>query len=386
MMTYRVKNSNGTTVLGTVCAVVFCLFSLLYLVDYQSEVLMAMQHDLSKGATHYNTWVGGILITFILFLIRLAMQAVFPLRGGLQAINYLPSTLLLTMLTAYRPDMPTSTYIGLWAWLAPLLLAVYVYTAIVLGRLNLQTGRSMETDAFSSLEAWIASTLFCAQFLFCGLMSESNDVYHYRVRMERMMMQGRYTEALEVGKESAQTDSNLTMLRASALVHEGQLGDRLFRYPVKGSSSSLLPLKNGSHCLFLNTDTIFRNLGAKPLEYMDFRTYVKAMQQSGRDTIPLGDYRLCALLIDRKLDAFVRLLPHYYEVDSLLPHHYREALILYTHLRAHPVIVYHDNVLDTDFNDFQKLDRKYGQESERRLNLMKHYFGTYWWYYYNDRS
>ena len=87
--------------------------------------------------------------------------------------------------------------------------------------------------------------------------------------------------------------------------------------------------------------------------------------------------------MDKKLDAFAHNITKYYEVnDSVkLPKHYKEALILYTHLHSNPCIVYHDNVLDADFEDMQKLEARFEKRSAKNINVYDNYAGTYWWYY-----
>lgn len=170
-----------------------------------------------------------------------------------------------------------------------------------------------------------------------GMAIDTTDVKRYASRMERLMAKGEYQKALEVGEQSDKTDRRLMQLRIEALAHEHQLGDRLFAYPIKGASGK--------------------------------------MAQKG------GDYELCAYLIDRQLDQFVEALPRYYQVDQSLPRYYREALVQYCHLRSNPRIIYHDNVLDTDYQDMQQLEREYPDRKARQVAVFRQYEGTYWYYY-----
>ena len=78
-------------------------------------------------------------------------------------------------------------------------------------------------------------------FVFAGLGSNSNDVYHYRMKAERCLMRHDWDGAALVGRKSLATDSSLTMLRAYALAKQGLLGEYLFNYPVIGNSRVLLP-------------------------------------------------------------------------------------------------------------------------------------------------
>jgi hypothetical protein len=115
--------------------------------------------------------------------------------------------------------------------------------------------------------------------------------------------------------------------------------------------------------------------------------YLELMQR--RDTIDdkhIADYQLCGLLIEKRIDDFVRLLRRYYsESDTLiidqLPRHYREAMTLYTHLRSRPVVIYQNSVMDEDWKNLQELEAKYPDATERKGKVEEQYRGTYWYYY-----
>ena len=188
-----------------------------------------------------------------------------------------------------------------------------------------------------------------------GIAIDSTDVRRYASRMERLMQRGDYQAALEVGDESDKTDRHLMMLRIEALGHEHQLGDRLFSYPIQGKSAD-----------------------------------VKGLQGKQGDMTNLkGDYELCAYLVDKQLDKFAAALPHYYSLSDSqsgqrlrLPRYYREALVLYNHLRSNPQIIFHNTVMDTDFQDFRQLERQYSDPKARQVAVFRHYEGTYWYYYF----
>ena len=113
---------------------------------------------------------------------------------------------------------------------------------------------------------------------------------------------------------------------------------------------------------------------------MHYLDYQRRHKRLNRRTI---DYQLCAYLMDKKLDAFAHDITKYYEVnDSVqLPKHYKEALILYTHSHSNPCVVLHDNVLDADFEDMQKLEKSIADARERQTALRDTYGNTYWYYY-----
>lgn len=71
---------------------------------------------------------------------------------------------------------------------------------------------------------WINVLSLDVMILLVILIGNGNDVFHYRMRMESLMCEGKYQEALEVGAQSAHTDSSLTMLRIACLHKTGAMG------------------------------------------------------------------------------------------------------------------------------------------------------------------
>lgn len=184
---------------------------------------------------------------------------------------------------------------------------------------------------------WQYSLAVAMLMFVIGIAIDSTDVTTYTRRMQGYMDEGDYAKALQVGERSDKTDRRLLLLRMEALDHEHLLGERLFTYPVVGRGGQLV--RKG------------------------------------------GDYELCAYLIDKNLPRFVVALPKYYALDEQLPRHYREALVLYMHQHSNPAVVYHDNVMDTDYKDMQQQERLYPDPKARQMVLSQNYGGTYWYYY-----
>ena len=378
----RNREDGSATVVRTVCAIVFLLFVAIYVFFYQEDTLALTQHLLSGGKTVYSRVIGGSIIIIILALIQFSVAKLMQKKPlCIFAMSCFPSLYILAMLTDYAPSSSMSPW-GWWAILMPVVVALWWGVVYFLGELL----RYRYPDNGHE-EGYMARTIGCNIFLLAammigvGLMSMSNDITHYRLRMERLLMHGEYAKALEVGKKSDKSDANLTMLRVFALAHEGRLGDELFKYPVRGTSASIVPELSDGKMLMLSPDSVYRMLGAIPRHGQTTKNYLKAIVKSGQATKAAIEYQLCGMLIDKDLDGFVNLLMKTHKIDDSLPLHYREALILYTHRRSSPKVVYRNTVMDTDYDDMQRLEAETKSPGERRIQIYKQFSGTYWEYF-----
>ena len=378
----RNREDGSATVVRTVCAIVFLLFVAIYVFFYQEDTLALTQHILSGGATIYSRVIGGIIITIVLALLHFTTAKVMRTKPlCIYALSCFPSLYILAMLTDFDTSQPLSPW-RWWAILMPLAAAVWWGVVYFLGELLRYRCSDIRYE-----EGYLARTLGCNIFILAammigvGLLSNSNDITHYRLRMERLLMHGEYAKALEVGKASDKTDASLTMLRVFALAHEGRLGDELFKYPVRGTSASIVPELSDGKMLMLSPDSVYRMLGAIPRHGQTTKNYLKAIVKSGQATKAAIEYQLCGMLIDKDLDGFVNLLMKTHKIDDTLPLHYREALILYTHRRSSPKVVYSNTVMDTDYDDMQRLEAETKSPGERRIQIYKQFSGTYWEYF-----
>jgi len=347
----------GTTLVKATCAGVFTAFVFCYLYFYQAEELTYLQQTLSGGQTHYDRTIGAIIITIVLLLLQRMVYGITHLRKYAHALTYFPSSLALVALTDVTPAGRLSFT---WLWVAPLLLLVFAAWVWMEKQLEIFS-KTPRNESLFSRPMWTNMALLIAQMLLVVLCCNNNDVFHRRLKMEQLLVKGRYAEALQAGGHSHETDSALTMLRAYALSRMGQMGDKLFEYPIVGGSEMLVPNADSARTLTMNWKI------------------VKAFSHKGGRK----DYRLMASLLDRNLDDFVYHLTIDCKTDSAtMPRHYREALVLYAH-KQHK-IAYHDSVLDADYEDFRKLEKQQ-TDPVRRVAVMERAYGnTYWWYYFNQ--
>ena len=97
----RVKYSQDT-LKRVLCTFVFTLFSFFFLYFYQADLMTIIQHVLSEGQTHYNHFVGAVLITIVLLLIQVGVVRLFQRMRLAWAFTFVPSSLLLAMITDVR--------------------------------------------------------------------------------------------------------------------------------------------------------------------------------------------------------------------------------------------------------------------------------------------
>ena len=377
---------SGTLTIKVWCAVCFILFSFLWLYVFEADVIAVAQHALSGGLTTYYPLTGAIIITSVLFVVQWLVASFIRLPEKVHALTYVPSMLIIAFISDIDVDIEVTSSLGMW-WLVPIVLvawAVVVWFAHQMMKYERDDRRPM---GLFSHRVWKNLLQMAVMMFFVSLIGSTNAVFHYSAHAEVALINGDTDEALRVGEESSETDKRLTMLRVFALSKKGQLGERLFNYPIAGTSEDMLPMQPNA-LQILSADSIWKHLGAIPSRACTSGEYYKSLERDSFATSSVADYRLCGCLIDRRLDDFVKLLPKYYEVaDSLpLPRHYQEALVLYRHLRTHPAIIYHNTVVDEDWKNLKQLEKGYNLLSERKYRVYDHYSGSYWYYYFYQRD
>lgn len=389
MQNHNLNKKNGTITTQVVCAVLFCFFSFFWLYWFQADIITVAQHILSGGVTHYDRTIGAVLITLVLLILQQIVLVMVKLYRRTHALTYLPSMLVLAVISDISPEVNQHSSLGAWYFGVPLIL-LFWGGCVWLCKKILPFDSSKEAVGFFSQRSWINMLLMVVMMLCVVSIGNTNAVFHYRAHAEVALAGGDVDEALRVGERSLETDEHLTMLRIYALARKNQLGERLFQYPIAGSGNDILPLTgSNSKLLLLPADSLWRFLGARPAKTMGVARYLQALERDSFATAAVSDYALCRHLIDRDIDAFVGQLIQYHTVsDSAvmesLPRHYREALTLYTHLRSNPVVVYHNAVMDEDWDNLQELEREYPQLNVRKGKVADGYSESYWYYYFYE--
>lgn len=377
MATDERGKTKNMAVVKTTCMAMFLLFSFLYIHIYQADLLILVQTVLSKGQTTYNPMVGTPLIIVVLLVVQAVVYFLIRLDKRYHALTYFPSMLMMGVVTGV--DNEAELRVGLWAWLFPLLIVVWAIVAI--GFKNLEAFERKEDSKGMVTPSLVSNVVIMVLMcMMTAMIGNGNDVLHYRARVEKCLEKDDTMGALRVGAQSFATDANLMMLRCYALAKEGKMGEWLFRYPLEGTSEQMLPL-GGTRSIVWKSDSIYRTLGAIPKGELTTGAYLRLLVTTGKAKEAVGDYILCGMLMDRDIDRFAKTLTQYYAINDSLPMHYKEALVMYNHMRTTPTVVYRNMVVDTDYEDLQRMESESANEKERRLKAFDNYYGTYWWYY-----
>lgn len=374
---------NQDTLTRVVCTFVFTLFAFFYLYYYQADLLTVMQHVFSKGQTHYNHVIGAILITLVLLLLQVGVVNACRKVRVAWALTFVPSAMCLMALT----DVQTSVDSGLLEFgkcIYGLPVALLLFGAIVWGLDYAGVSAALSTVIKTPLRnMWVNLVVMFASILSVCLFSNSDKVYHMRIHTEQALIDNDLDEALHTIKRLDVADKNMTMLTAYTLSRKGKLAESLFEYPLTGGADALMPDGNSVKFEILPDSTFYLYLGGWYVQRMRTMKYLDYQRRHKRLNKQDIDYLLCGYLLNKNLDAFVDNIGKYYVInDSVaLPKHYKEALLMYTHMHSNPKIIYSNNVMNADFQDYQSLEKKYADKRERQTALRETYGNTYWYYY-----
>ena len=376
----KVDKDNSTVIIQMMCAIIFVLFTWGWLYFFQADALAMTQHVLSGGLTHYDRLVGAVIVTAALFLLQVIVNRATKIHKRFHALTYVPSMLLLAMLTNISQTIDNGVSLGHIIWLVIILTVIWVGLILCL-RLYENIEKELSFALFSR-SMWINMLIMVVMMIFVAWLGNTNAVFQYRMKMEGALMRGNYQQALKIGQKSLESDSDLLMLRMYALARCNEMGEHLFEYPITGNSSVVLPTNGKTKMLLCPTDSLYKFLGARPAVEMEPQRYLAMLQR--RDSVnnqAIADYLLCSYLIDRQIDRFAQEISNYYTLDTHLPKHYQEALTLYCHSRSNPVVTYRTPVVEEDYTNYQEFKKQYKDSMEQKTRISEEYRGTYWYYY-----
>ena len=375
----NVNKRRTARILTVACGLLFSVFSIVYLSVFQKDVMEALHFSLAKGKTVYAPWMSAVLITVVLLILRWGINGLVGLKGPVKALSYFPSCLLLGVIT----DVGHGVYHGegisaQWGWLLPLLLVIYVGVGWMIARVvRLWINPDLEEGIITNSNLFILLML-C---LMSACIGNSNVHFHHELQIEEALRKQDYARARLVGEKSMDPSRNLTALRAYAMSREGTMGEHLFHYPQLYGAAGLLMGVSDDTALRLNADSLYVYLGASPTLGEPAMHFFRRICQEESGNYTTLDYYLSALLLERKLEEFVKAFHELYTVKDTVPRYYQQALFLYGKMHPSSATEGQDEALEEQWKTYEEFKAGLvGTVGEG--NRMRRQFGdTYWWYY-----
>lgn len=366
-------------VVMALCAILFAVFSFLFIAKYQSSLLELLYEKVSTGKLQYNAYVVAAVITVALTTIALWINRYTGFKREWTAFSFMPSALLLSFFT----DIDRSLYTGEYnyqKWVVVFAVGAFAYAAFsfVLRRILFAKIKNIAMSAYRII--WRNLVLFVILFSLVGFLSNGEENFKREALVESYYKKGEIDKALKVGSLSNVASKTLTLQRAYILAKEGLLGEKLFEYPQLYGVEGLIP--EPEQISPLVSDNAYTLLGASLLPEESRNDMLKRALNSQTATPATKDYYLSALLLERNIVEFVDAVENLYpDTDKKdLPKHYQEALILYSDINQGEFVVDNQLMLE-DFKAFKALETEH-DDSFVRANYVRRKFGhTYWWYY-----
>lgn len=364
------------TPIRVICAIVFAIFSFLYIYMFQGELLALLQDNLSGGRTKSNALVAALIITSLLLLLQWGVNRLSKLHGRWEAVSYLPSCMLLALLTDVNDGTILYT-LARWAWGVPL--CIVIYTLLVwLNRMSSSVGK------WGFLRVlWPNLAVLSLLFVLTGQIGNNATVTHLELAAWGHVHDGEYEKVLKVGARSDDTNAELTALRILALAKTGELGDRLFYYPQRYGADALIYNRYSKQTKAYGAGEYYRHLGEEPYGGESGRSFAERMYMK-HDSAVWRELYLAALLLDKDLDAFAKVWRAMPQDGAALPVHYQEALCLYNEQHPDaPIAFKADDAVVTRFADYRALQKEYAGDDIVAKNVSKRKFGNSYWCYYD---
>lgn len=280
------------------------------------------------------------------------------------ALSYLPSVLLLAFITDIDHTIYERVTMGSWSWIFPLGMILFV-SLISLGR---KIERILGNEHRYKFLNTLVPNLLIMQIMCMGCLTLSNtdEVFHYEAEVDAALLKQDYRKALSVGAGSYRSSRELSVMRAYALSRTDSLADKLFAYPQYDASRGLL-FDERHVRTWLKPESIYQYLGDFPRQDESIVAYLRRLCYSETGNEPVLDYYLCAILLRKELDCFLRELDYFCYIEPALPKAYKEALYLY-------YVQHADWKPPFDMSELEDAYKAYRSSPHRHRD-------TYWYYY-----
>lgn len=380
--------SNTTTqkaqqMVNIICCLLFVAFCLVYLGVYQADVLAFAQHVYSSGRTVYMPFVSLTVCTSLLTALGLAVGHYLCIPLRVRALAWVPSCLLLGLLTDVNiPEVfPERSGAPWWVYI--------LLVGACLSSLGVAVRYRDSRNLFGSKLSFLTSNvvLMTLALSLVPMLGNTNEREHQLLAIERMVIDGRDREALELMSRYRPDSARLLPLEAYVLSRNGWMADSLFASGRFTSSRQLLPSYGDTLRPIALPHRLADHLGVS-LDSVDIKSPIIFLHDATADTlahVPVRDYLLMGYLLDGKLDNFVGYLSACTPtLTDSLPMVYREAIYLYNLDAERPVSV-RDDSIHLRYAEYRRIaDSEAGVDTllsaDSLALLCRKYAHSYWEY------
>ena len=361
--------------IAVILTALFVVFTFLFYVFFQRDLIALMQETWSRGQTINNPLVTAMIAALVLFLSQRLVKGFTRFAGRWEAFTWLPSYLLLGFSTSV--DSHTMHY-DLVPWAA--VLGGCLLVLLVVGWLRRFWPPDKRASFLSLLLPGIVVTII--SMVICMVLTNHDAALHQELAAWRYAARGDAGRVAAVGRRSLETTPSLTALRNVALAHEGRIGDELFTYPqpygVDGLDVSRYTRQNTQ----FGAKVFYDFLGHEPYGGENASAFFARLYR--QDDSPLHrDLYAASLLLEGRLADFVQAFPPPSSslTSVLSPRHWREAWLLCRDLTS-----YEDEELQPLLDDFLTTLRTSHTNRQATLNALYLTYGQTYWYYYYSRQ
>lgn len=365
------------TPIRIICAVLFATFSFLYIYMLQGELLALVQDHLAQGQTTNNTLITATLVTLLLMVLRSLLNKVGQLHGRFEALSYLPSCVLLALMT--KVDGAFSYSWTMWVMILVVVMLIYLFFVWI----SRNSFEPRELKFVHQLSPNIG--VMAALFIFTGWYGNNTPAGQMELAAWKYLHAEQYEKVLEVGKRSDDCNADLTSLRNLALAKTGQLKTKLFDYPQPYGSAGLMMSRYNVQTPSYGAKEYYDVLEAMPYGGERAEAFYKRMAMKTGAEIYREMY-LSALLLDKNLKAFAEQTTKGKEPEMLAnaPVYYQEAWMIYNEQNPFsPIIFTPDEAVEQRYQTYLALREQYADDEIVMKNRSRHKLGNTYWYYYD---
>ena len=398
-MKYHYKSTQQKAIfLYIVCFVLYVLYSVHLYVKHQMGIV-ALSYFVASGVSaspsvSSSIWISALLGTLLCIIPALILSRLlfFPLR--LKALAFLPSYIILGLITGISPEDITSTENSIplvGSLLLLLLSALFIFLSQVY-----HEDRGEHAPIFNYLGPNLV--ISCIGMLFCMSLTNTDRQLHVQLDFANAIHKNDYSVVDKLPPGEKTTSQTITAIQVLSLSKRGQLADKLFSLPYLDGSNSLLPDTMPASVLYHTPTLVYGHLQAIPVgrnlkasvflkkalaRRMAVLSDTSATLADSLRSQPLIDYYLCALLLDRELPRFSEEVFRFYDKDELLPKHYSEALSMYYTQNPQVRRIVESLPTDSVFSKYTELQEQFkGNFPLQHKACVRSYPHTYWNYYF----